>query len=201
MIDPKFNELPVDTEGDFAESPATSLSEEQLPEGQKKPRQGLSINDTVAGNANLSVGSRGVDTSGASAGSGAGAGMTMTTPGDEVSPGPIIAPGARGSGTTLRGDSAAQLAPGTESDSSASLAPNPTAPSSELSPTTRIEAGTENTGTHLLGTDEFSISEISERAYHCWIDRGSPHGSPEVDWATAVEQLRSEKRRSMAATA
>jgi hypothetical protein len=193
MIDPKFNELPVDAEGEFVETPAASLAEEQ---GQRTARQGLSINDTVAANANLSVGSRGVDTSGSSAGSGAGAGMTMTTPGDEVTPAPMIAPGARGSGTTVRGDSASQLAPGTESDSSTVIDSTP-----EPSPTTRLEAGTENTGTHLLGTDEFSISEISERAYHCWIDRGSPHGSPEVDWATAVEQLRREKRSAIAATA
>lgn len=166
MIDPKFNALPVEAEGDFEEGPEGS-SRSQTAEGLRGPRQGLSINDTVAANANLSVGSRGVDTSGASAGSGAGAGMTLTTPGDDGSPAPNIAPGPRGSGTTVRSDSA-----------------------SGQTPTTRLEAGTEGGETY-----SFTNDEISTQAYHCWRERGCPHGSPEVDWERAVRQLRDQKER------
>ena len=166
MIDPKFNQLPATAEGDFAAG-AEQAAEGIAASGPKKPRPGLSINDTVAANANLSVGARGVDTSGASAGSGAGAGMTLTTPGNDGSPAPTIAPGPRGSGTTPRGDSV----------------------SSQI-PTTRLEAGTEG-----LETYGFTVEEISHRAYHCWRDRGCPQGSPEVDWQTAVNQLREKRER------
>jgi hypothetical protein len=40
-----------------------------------------------------------------------------------------------------------------------------------------------------------SSDEISERAYRCWHERGCPHGSPEVDWERAVQELREERRR------
>jgi len=71
---------------------------------QEKPRSGLSINETVASNANLSVGSTGVDTSGVKAGAGAGAGSTYVTPGTAgTSPAPEIVSGSRGSGMTPRG--------------------------------------------------------------------------------------------------
>ncbi len=71
---------------------------------ENKPRSGLSINDTVAANANLSTGATGVDVSGVKAGAGAGAGSTYLTPGTSgSSPAPEIVPGARGSGMTPRG--------------------------------------------------------------------------------------------------
>ena len=71
---------------------------------QEKPRSGLSINDTIASNANLSMGSAGVDTSGVKAGAGAGAGSTYLTPGASgSSPAPEIVGGSRGSGMTPRG--------------------------------------------------------------------------------------------------
>ena len=71
---------------------------------QEKPRSGLSINDTIAKDANLSVGSTGVDTSGVKAGAGAGAGSTYVTPGASgTSPAPEIVGGVRGSGMTPRG--------------------------------------------------------------------------------------------------
>ena len=175
MIDPKFNALPADAEGDFEEDPEGSLPGAHGPEGRGKPRQGLSINDTVAANANLSVGSRGVDTSGSSVGSGAGAGMTLTTAGDDGSPAPNIAPGPRGSGTTPRGTSV-----------------------SAQTPTTRSDAGTEGEETF-----SFTTAEISQRAYRCWHERGCPLGSPEVDWERAVQQLREQKEleRRIAASA
>ena len=164
MIDPKFNALPVDAEGDFEEGTTGAAGQ------ATKPRQGLSINDTIAAGANLSVGSRGVDTSGASSGAGAGAGMTFTTPEDDGSPAPNIVPGSRGSGTTPRGDTVASM-----------------------TPTTRLEAGGE--GEVIMGEAAygFTSAEISERAYHCWHQRGCPHGSPEVDWQRAVQQLREER--------
>lgn len=164
MIDPKFNELPVDAPGEIEDVAEESLSPEQR--ATRKPRAGLSINDTIAAGANLSVGSRGVDTSGAAAGAGAGAGMTLTTPGDDGSPAPTIVPGARGSGTTPRGDSG-----------------------SGQMPTTRLEAGTEG------AQASFTTEEISARAYRNWIEGGRLHGSAEADWETAIRQLREEKER------
>ena len=167
MIDPKFNALPVDAAGDIEDIPEESLSEEQR--ATRKPRAGLSINDTVAAGANLSVGSRGVDTSGSSVGAGAGAGMTLTTPGDDGSPAPNIIPGSRGSGTTPRADT-----------------------TSGQTPTTRLDAGTE-AGT--AETHSFTTDQISARAYQCWHERGCPHGSPETDWERALQHLREEKER------
>src|SRR4051812_16609829 len=95
MIDAKLNELVPETEG--------TKSGKKVEGGN---RTGLSIKDTVAGPANLSVGARGVETSGTSSGAGVGAGMTYTsatTAGE--SPSPAILPGERGSGTTVRGAS------------------------------------------------------------------------------------------------
>lgn len=100
MIDPKFNEIPPDTE--LAEE---NLTEEERAIRRREPApRGLSINDTIARDANLSVGSRGVDTSGAAAGAGAGAGSTFVTPGDNDSPAPEIVPGQRGTGMTPLAD-------------------------------------------------------------------------------------------------
>ncbi|MBV9155812.1 MAG: hypothetical protein JO097_06100 [Acidobacteriaceae bacterium] len=101
MTDPKFNELPVDAQGDFDDVPESSLTEEQKAERLRRRRAGLSINDTIARDANMSVGSRGVDTSGVGSGAGAGAGMTNLTPAKPgESPAPDIVPGERGSGMT-----------------------------------------------------------------------------------------------------
>lgn len=106
MTDPKFDKLPVDAKGDFADIPESSLTEEQKAEFLRTKKAGLSINDTIAANANMSVGGRGVDTSGVAAGSGAGAGTTNLTPGTSgSSPAPTIVPGSRGTGTTPRSDS------------------------------------------------------------------------------------------------
>src|SRR5438309_3365337 len=107
MIDPKLNKLPADKTGGVEEE----LSPEEQAERLRRGR-GLSINDTIAGNANLSVGSRGVDTSGVRSGSGAGAGMTNVTPGQSGgSPAPNIVPGGRGSGTTPRGSTGVDQSP------------------------------------------------------------------------------------------
>lgn len=107
MVDPKLNELPADAQGEIKERGSGKQSA-----GRGKARQGLSINDTIARDANLSVGSRGADFSGVESGAGAGAGMTSITPGNTgESPAPNIVPGARGVGTTPRGASASGQTP------------------------------------------------------------------------------------------
>jgi hypothetical protein len=96
MIDPKFNEIPADTE--------VLTEQERQARMAATPRRGLSINDTIAREANLSVGGQGVDTSGVRAGAGAGAGSTFLTPSDEGSPAPQIVSGGRSTGTTPLAD-------------------------------------------------------------------------------------------------
>jgi hypothetical protein len=165
MIDPKFNKLPADAQGDVEQGSAVAVSDEEQQERLRRARSGLSINDTVAAGANMSVGSRGVDTSGTKAGAGAGAGTTFVTPGNPgESPAPNIVPGARTSGTTPQADNV-----------------------SDQTPTIRLDEASEYRPT----TDE-----ISERAFRCWHERGCPHGSPEIDWQRAEQELREERRRS-----
>ncbi len=111
MIDPQLNKLPVEAE-DKGKRPEDSLSEAERAERLRRSRAGLSVDDTIAANANLSVGSRGVDVSGVRSGSGAGAGMTRTTPGGAgESPAPNVSPAPRSSGTTPRGEVAPQQTP------------------------------------------------------------------------------------------
>lgn len=127
----------------------------EKPLSATKPRSGLSINDTIASNANLSTGATGVDTSGVKAGAGAGAGSTYVTPATSgSSPAPTIVSGARGSGTTPRGTV------GTDQDA-----------------TVRVP----------------NSDKISARAYERWHKRGCPHGSPEVDWHEAEDELKLSK--------
>ncbi len=168
MIDPKLNELPADTAGDAQKVPESELTGEQRAQRLRHSREGLSINDTIAGGANLSVGSRGLEVSGIETGSGAGAGLTSSTPTRSSSPAPNIVPPARGSGTTPRSTSA-------------------------LTQDTSPDLGTQTAG----GTSE----EISRRAYRCWQQRGCPHGSPELDWQRAEEELREERRKGRTTSA
>src|SRR5450755_188039 len=155
MIDPKLNEIPVERVGDFAEDAETELTDAEKAQRRKTSRAGLSINDTIAGDTTLSVGSRGVDTAGVSAGAGAGAGMTALTPGESVSPAPNIVEGGRGSGTTVRGN-----VPRTGTD----------AESINRNPSTDVRSDFE--------ASDISDSEISARAYEYWVERGRPAGSP-----------------------
>jgi hypothetical protein len=172
MTDPKLNELPVDAKGDFENSQETTLSEEQRAARARRTRAGLSINDTIAADTTLSVGSRGVNVSGVSAGAGAGAGTTVTTPGARgESPAPKIVPGAGGSGVTPLSTSALTEVP---------------APQADLSDP----------------SEGLSYEQIAARAYECWRRRGQPHGSPEVDWDRARQELLDERRpRARTATA
>jgi len=104
MIDPKLNELPANAGADLDDVDETTLTEEQRAERRRRKSLGLSIDDTIARDANLSVGARGVDSSGVTSGAGAGAGSTSLTPGEAgESPVPEVVPGATGSGTTPRG--------------------------------------------------------------------------------------------------
>jgi hypothetical protein len=91
MVDPKFDKIPEDLE---------KANQGQVARNRTTPTRGLGINETIARDANLSVGSKGVDTSGVAAGAGAGAGSTSLTPSNEGSPAPRVVPGERGSGTT-----------------------------------------------------------------------------------------------------
>jgi hypothetical protein len=161
MTDPKFNEIPANKR---------NLSEGQQSEQAQRPRQGLSVNDTIAADANLSVGGRGVDTSGVISGAGAGAGSTMVSPGTSASPAPRVVPGSGSTGTTPRGDSGL------------THSPNPGA-----------DVQREST---LGPTDD----EIAERAHRYWVERGRPQGSPEVDWNRARQELIEEHRRRAMST-
>ncbi|HEY3940366.1 MAG TPA: DUF2934 domain-containing protein [Bryobacteraceae bacterium] len=76
MIDPKLNKVPAQKPGAFENLPAAPRAEPR----SGPIRRGLSVNDTIAADANRSVGARGVDTSGVEAGAGAAAEMTSITP-------------------------------------------------------------------------------------------------------------------------
>jgi hypothetical protein len=89
MIDPKLNDIPV-----------SKTSKDEPAATNAKPRPGLSVNDTVAANANLSSGGRGVDTSGVRTGTGAGGGSSYLTPGASGSPAPQVKSGQGATQTT-----------------------------------------------------------------------------------------------------
>jgi hypothetical protein len=75
LIDPKFDAIPAD--------PVELTEAERAQQLQQKPIRGLSINDTIARNANQSVGSRGVDTSAVETGETAGPATTVATTSDD----------------------------------------------------------------------------------------------------------------------
>lgn len=106
MIDPKLDKLEPKNP---AQSRRASESADSHGKGEERPpaaNAGLSINDTIARDANLSVGSRGVDVSGVKTGAGAGGGSTSVTPGTRgESPAPHVVTDARGSGMTPRSTS------------------------------------------------------------------------------------------------
>jgi hypothetical protein len=176
MIDPKLNEIPVSGAQGGSGARVAEVSEEGQEERVRRSRAGLSIGDTIAGDVNLSVGSRGVDTSGVGSGAGAGAGMTHSSPGrGDGSPAPNIVPGARGSGTTVRSDSNAGQVPTLNLDSQTS------------------DGGT--TAVSDLHSDALDSDAVAARAFECWHERGCPDGSPEVDWDRAQEELRTARTR------
>ncbi len=182
MIDPKFNDLPDKPKIGSGNVSETGLAEEETPTRTGAPRPGLSVNDTIAADANLSVGGRGVNTSGVRSGAGAGAGASSITPGSRgETPAANVVPGPTGSGTTPL------------SDSGPGRTPNPQAFSNEYS------AGA-SSGT---GSSDLSYDEIASHAYRCWHERGCPAGSPEEDWHRAEQELRQKRQtpRTSSATA
>jgi Protein of unknown function (DUF2934) len=40
------------------------------------------------------------------------------------------------------------------------------------------------------GIQDLNPQEVAARSYELWLERGSPIGSPEVDWFRAEEELR-----------
>lgn len=160
MIDPKLDEIEI----------PESASAQKRAQAGTRPRQGLSINDTIAADANLSVGGRGVDTSGVKSGAGAGAGSTMVTPGNSGSPAPNVVPGAASTGTTPLGASGLSASPNAGAD-------------------VQREAGAGPTD-----------DEIAKLAHQYWIERGRPAGSPEVDWDRARQELLEQHRKRAMST-
>ena len=75
LIDPKLDAIPAD-DVQFTEAEREALR-------HQKPIRGLSINDTIAHNANHSVGARGVDTSGVETGEPVHPDTTIGTPSED----------------------------------------------------------------------------------------------------------------------
>jgi len=173
MIDPKLNEIPV------KQSPSNLQSDsrtEAIPEHATQARQGLSIQDTIAGDNTMSVGGRGVDTSGVRAGAGAGAGTATVTPATRTSPAPEIVPGARlnsaGQSSIDRSDTGVPGTGHTESSQAGSSV-----------------------------KDEPTQEEIAMRAHEIWLEQGCPSGSCESDWLRAEIELRRARRAGSRAAA
>lgn len=179
MIDPKLNEIPV--EGRVAAD--ETLDEAQKSERRRGSRTGLSISDTIAGDTTLSSGSRGVDTSGVSAGAGAGAGLSNVTPGrGDESPAPNLAPNATGTGTTPRGGvNPAGLAESTRSATFSEAISN-------RPPSSREPVSTGGAASAVPNT-----LDVAERAYQIWCSKGCPQGTAEEDWHQAERELTSER--------
>lgn len=179
MIDPKLNDVPVEPTGKRSKNETESLRS-----GTRTAREGLSINDTIAGDTNLSIGGRGVDASGVKSGAGAGGGSAFLTPGRGGSPAPNVLPGQR--------DAGLMISPGQNPIGNRDTGlPGTGRSERSLSGEEEITSRQQN---HQHDDYEPSYEETSFRAYCCWHARGCPEGSPEVDWHTAREQLRAERR-------
>jgi hypothetical protein len=50
--------------------------------------------------------------------------------------------------------------------------------------------------THEGSTQSLNPEEIAARSYELWQERGYPHGSPEIDWFRAEEELRNRYSRT-----
>ena len=199
MIDPKLNEIPV--KGPLAGTRVDSESE-PVAERSRVGREGLSINDTIAGDANLSVGSRGVDTSGLRAGAGAGAGSTSLTATEGSSPAPSIVPGARQTGTTPAAAAASGQSPIGRRETGVPGTGRPEL--SEAGDSVLEDSSSASTySAKTYADDDIDYSAISTRAYECWCERGCPEGSPEIDWHRAESEVRERRAgtRTSAATA
>lgn len=106
MIDPKLDKLETKNPAEPRRTSESAGPRDERADRLKASSAGLSVNDTIARDANLSVGSRGVDVSGVKSGAGAGGGSTTLTPGARgESPAPRMVTDARGSGMTPRSTS------------------------------------------------------------------------------------------------
>lgn len=171
MTDPKLNELPADAKGDFENSREAPLSEEQ--------RAARARSRSRAG---LSIN----DTIAADS--------TLSVGARGVNVSGVSAGAGAGAGTTTvtpsRGGSPApNIVPGSGGSgvtplATSGLTENP-APSADLSD----------------AYEDLSYDDVSARAYDCWCRRGQPHGSPEVDWHQARQELLDERRPQRAKTA
>ncbi len=179
MIDPKSSDLTDKTKTGSGKPAESNLAETETSTPARAPRQGLSINDTIAADANLSVGGRGVNTSGVRSGAGAGAGSSYTTPGPAGgTPAPNVVQGPSTSGTTPLGDSGPGRTPAPQAfpneHSSASFGP---------------------------GSSDLTHEDIASHAYRCWHERGCPVGSPEEDWHRAEQELRQKRQNPRTSSA
>lgn len=180
MIDPKFDDLPDKTKTGTGNLPQTGLEEEETHTRTRAPHPGLSVNDTVAADANLSVGGRGVNTSGVRSGAGAGAGTSYVTPGSRgETPAAKVVPGQTGSGTTPLSD----ISPGQR-------------PTQQTSPDEYSSDASSG-----AGNSDLSHGEIASHAYRCWHERGCPVGSSEEDWHRAEQELRQRRRNPQTSSA
>jgi hypothetical protein len=95
MIDPKLNELAEKATPSSNNPSRVGVAEAEERQSAERPRPGVSVQDTIASHANLSVGGQGADTSGVRGGAGAGAGGTRLSPVTTgESPLPHVAPPA-----------------------------------------------------------------------------------------------------------
>lgn len=182
MIDPKLDKIPVKPTVPADEVPADAGT------AARRPRAGLSIKDTVAGDTTLSVGARGVDTSGTLAGAGAGAGMTNVSTAPAGSPAPEIVPGARTSGTTTRADNSSSQIPTARLD-------DQTGSSSKI-----LDSATTSDVAFEDSSYQPEHHEVSALAHEYWQERGGTHGNSEEDWHRAERELRSRGQRTKTTT-
>lgn len=84
-----------------------------------------------------------------------------------------------------------------------SLAPSPKGqsarrgqdPAKEAMSPVPAESDRADAGRSTARENEPAHEDVAVRAYQCWHERGCPHGSPEVDWHRAEDELRSNKSR------
>ena len=67
-------------------------------------------------------------------------------------------------------------------------------PQRSLSPDPRADIGDPDAPVQPDDVEELSENEIAMRSYELWQERGSPVGSPEVDWFRAEQEIAAPKR-------
>ncbi len=174
MIDPKFNELPV-----------VPIEGEKVSAGPV-PIHGLSINDTIAAEANKSVGAAGTNTSGVTLG------LEEQDPSTRLDIEPVM---------PVEGDEVYTDTPPTHM-----LSDDETTTSGRVSSTPSPASDFEDRDFSSRFDIEpvshpFSTEDVAALAYELWRERGCPMGSPGVDWLQAEQDLILRSRGSKAAVA